>query len=394
MKKKNKLALVITRMIPGGAAYVVRDIISRLSGRFDITLYCGKEDIGSDLVESLKSHAEIVIIESLLRRISPFRDLKVLLRLFKEFRRKRFDIVHTHTSKAGVLGRIAAHLAGIPRIIHSTHGSIYEENAQIPGVKEKSLKQRIMLTCDKFAGRFSDFVIVLSEKERESSIRLALAPPDKILAIPNGIDLKRFDRTKEGRAEARNKRGIADGVYFILTVGRISEEKGQAELAQAFKSSIAKIPDKKIFCGIVGDGPKRKSIEQSCEDMIGQNLLKFYGFSKDVREYLYAADAFVLPSKYEGFGIALLEALACGLPVIASDAGGIPELVGDDFDGSIYSSGDMESLSSMIAGIARANSKASWFFSEKNRKRAGDFDLDAIMKRYEDIYGGTVLHFR
>lgn len=383
MDKNKKIALVITRMIPGGAAAVVRDIILLSDSHYSFVLYTGAEDINEEWLAPLRDKAKIVVLESMVRRISPLKDILSLWTLVCEFRRNKFDLVHTHTSKGGVIGRLAGFFAAVPQIIHSTHGSIYADNANIHAVSNSLIYKKILLWTEKIAGLLSDKITVLSNQEKELSVKIGLAKSEKLLVIPNGINTDVFRKKEVDREYARKSLDMEEGGFYIITVGRLSTEKGHKILIEAFRKVLKEKTESRIFLGIVGDGPLKNEIEKANEDIIANGKLILYGYSSDIRKYLFAGDLFVLPSLYEGFGIALLEAMAAGLPVVASNVGGIPELLGDEFDGFLFPPGDSEELSRLIMKISAREKD----INEKNSTRAKLFNINEIIKKYYDIYG-------
>ncbi len=384
MQKNKKVALLITRMLPGGAATVVRDIILRSDSGFSFSLYCGAEDLNELCVEDLKKKAVVLKIDSMVRRISPYNDFLAFFSLLREFRKHKFDVLHTHTSKAGFIGRMAGWLAGIPVIIHSTHGSIYAENANIPGVSKVSFIRNLLLMAERFVGLFSNRITVLSNAEKELSIKLGIAVAEKICVIHNGIDTCKFKKTEEDRRIARKNLALSDSDFYIVSVGRLSVEKGHKILIGVFRRILSENPDRKILLGIAGDGPLKEEIERDNKDIVKDGKLFLYGYSSDVRRYLFAADLFVLPSLYEGFGIALLEAMAAGITIMAGNVGGIPELVGDDIDGFLYPPMDTEKLYELIReNIGRERDMEK---SQANVLRADFFNVNAMVEKYYEMY--------
>jgi glycosyltransferase involved in cell wall biosynthesis len=382
------IAIVITRMIEGGAANIVRQIIKGGRGRFEFTLYTGTEDLPEGGLKDIENDADIIKISSMRRQVSPHNDFRSFLFLCREFRRKKFDVVHTHTSKAGVIGRLAARCGGIENIIHSTHGTIYSQDGKIHGVPNLNFYKRILLGADRFAGRKADFLTVLSRNEYDISAELSLSPPEKILVIPNGIDLNVFsyEAIATSRNASRRELGIKDEECLILNIGRLASEKGHSVLIEAFRRlGDGAGMSQKIRLGIVGDGPLKESLEKANDDLIRSGKLVFYGYDKDVRKYLSSSDIFTLPSFYEGFGIAVLEAMASGVPVIASNVGGIPEIIEDGVQGFLFERGDSEKLAGELQKLIK---------SPELRKKMGDngvlrskmFGTDAMLKKYYELY--------
>ncbi|MBN1865101.1 MAG: glycosyltransferase family 4 protein [Victivallales bacterium] len=459
-----KVGIVITRMISGGASGVVEQIVRGGAGRYDFTLYTGPEGMDRGLVKRLDGLCRVVEIPSLCRDISPWNDWQAYRGLVCEFRKAGHDVVHTHTSKAGFLGRLAARRAGVGRIIHTPHGTIYSGDAMISGVPRLSFVRYILILAERYAGRRMDILTTLSEDEKRVCLELGLSSEGKTEVVYNGIDFERFSACRSRRADARKDLGFEDGDLVVTSVGRLSPEKGHSVLVDA----AAKVAEGLDSAGgiyscvkvvLVGEGPERERLEKQMADVpaslfelrrgmqvsgvretnnqypmsnvqypmskgVGAEVgdggrgsvignrgavvggttndqqprafsVIFAGQSEDVCRYLAASDIFVMPSYYEGFGIALAEAMAAGLPVVASRVGGIPEIVSDNLDGLLCTPGSRDELAEKILSLVQnpelkdklavnAGSRAE-FFSEKRM-------LEAYFRIYEG--GGAVTRFQ
>ncbi|MCK5843501.1 MAG: glycosyltransferase family 4 protein [Victivallales bacterium] len=389
-----KIGIIITRMVAGGASNVVRRLIEGGSGSFEFFLLTGPEGIAKDELSDLEAICEIRVIPSLVRSISPIRDFRAYLELRREIRGLELDVVHTHTSKAGVLGRLAAHAERIPRIIHSTHGSIYEPGSEIVGVPSVSMGKWFFLNLERFAGKRSDFLTVLSERERKLCLSLGLESDSKIRVVPNGVDAARFAVAAAARAKARTEMGFDDQAVF-LSVGRLSSEKGHSVLLEAFARFAASNPsggNARLL--IVGDGPEMVNLKQLAakladiefdESAMEFGKVRFAGDCRDIRGFLAASDVFVLPSLYEGFGIVLLEAMAAGVPIIASRTGGVPEIVADGEGGLLVDPGDCDALAAAMLRLD-SDRKLSASMSEAGKLTVERYSLDRMLSGYFDLY--------
>ncbi len=385
--RRKKIAIVITRMIPGGASNIVKKIIDGGHGTYDFTLFTGMEDIDSSEMEGLEAKYNAVLIPSLVRKISPFYDFSAFRWLLREFRRTKFDVVHTHTSKAGVIGRAAAHYAkGIPNIIHTPHGTIYTPNGNIPGVPDLGFYKKMLIGADRVSGRWGNFLTVLSRNEYDISVKLGLSAPLKTVIIPNGIELSKFQSNSQRRIESRNSLGLSEDELLILCVGRIADEKGHSVLIEAFRKLLSMEKcSQKVRLGIVGDGPLKETLEKANGDLVRTGKLVFYGHANDVSKYLSASDIFVLPSFYEGFGIAALEAMAAGLPVIASEVGGLPELLENNLNGYLVPAGNpCRFCDAMYELISKHDLIVE--MGNANRIKANNFTFDKMLDKYYELY--------
>ncbi|HBC86817.1 MAG TPA: hypothetical protein DCZ94_07680 [Lentisphaeria bacterium] len=377
------IALVITRMVNGGASRIIRSIIFGGKDQFNFTLYTGIQDIAENELSDLKKICEIKLVPSLVREINPFKDLKAYQYLRREFLNNRFDIVHTHTSKAGVIGRFAAGSAGIPRIIHTPHGTIYSENSRIKGVPDIKIGKYPFLLVERFAGKKQHFLTVLSKDERDICVSLKLSTQENTIIIPNGIDLARFNFDDVSRIRNRKQLGLSETDMLILSVGRLSSEKGHSVLISAFREALKSNDNLKL--GILGEGPLKDELLETNKDIIGSGRLSLYGFHEDVETYLSASDIFAMPSFYEGFGLAVLEAMASGVPVISTDVGGIPELIENGSEGFLVSPDNAISISEKILELCSSLEKRQEM-GKSGRKKASGFSIDKMLTKYFELY--------
>ncbi|NOY74350.1 MAG: glycosyltransferase family 4 protein, partial [Kiritimatiellaeota bacterium] len=344
-------------------------------------------------LSDLEELCEIRWISDMRRAVSPIRDFRAYRALRREIRGLELDIVHTHTSKAGVLGRFAAHAEGVPGIIHSTHGSIYEAGSGIEGVPDDTgFFKRSLLWSERAAGKRADFLTVLSERERRSAASLSLAPESRIKVVPNGIDVAGFAVDASSRMEARKKMGL-DNEFVVVSVGRLSSEKGHLVLLDAF-AKFAATAGRGVRLVIVGDGPEMERLKRLAAELAHVDCdisadefgnVFFAGYSRDIRGFLASADLFVLPSLYEGFGIVLLEAMAAGVPVVASKTGGVPEIVADGVNGLLVEPGDPDALSEAMERLV-GDDALGRELSDNAKREVEDYSIDKMLDGYFDLY--------
>jgi glycosyltransferase involved in cell wall biosynthesis len=246
------------------------------------------------------------------------------------------------------------------------------------------VRLRLLLASERYAGRKSGSTLTtLSAHEKGTCADLRLAPAEGIHVVPNGIDITRFDLSSETRSRARGDLGVAAGDRLVLAVGRLSAEKGHAVLMRAFVELASDIADIRLI--IAGDGPVKAALAKEAGGLIGQGRIYLPGTRTDVPELLAAADMFVLPSLYEGFGLAALEAMAAGLPVIATNVGGVPELVRDGTDGILVAPGDVGELKESIAALLVDPERAA-ALAAAARIRSREFTVDRMVEAYYGIY--------
>jgi glycosyltransferase involved in cell wall biosynthesis/ribosomal protein S18 acetylase RimI-like enzyme len=280
----------------------------------------------------------VVNLDVIRRRIRPFWDLVGLFRLRRFLLREGYSIVHTHTSKAGFIGRLAAWLADVPVIVHTAHGFAFHE--QSPAVI------RIFYSgLERIASRWCDRIVSVSEFHRRWALELGICVPAKIDAIPNGISPRsRIDPF--ARAAMRRQLGAEEGDLIILTVARLAPDKGLGYLIEA--AAILQRAERRYRVVIAGDGPVRARLEKQVRDCGISDTVTFLGFREDVAGLLAASDLVVQPSLREGLSISLLEAMAAGKPIIATSIGSHLELTSQAEIARLVPPADPDTLAAAI----------------------------------------------
>ena len=271
-------------------------------------------------------------VEHLQREISPWVDVRAFLELSKLIRRGQYDIVHTHISKSGLLGRFAARRSGAPAIAHTYHGMATE-------ITGSGVRPAVLRRCERACADFTDAKISISRRIAEQVAEAGISDADKIHVIHNGIDLTHFLPDSDAPRPASLPPGPVVG-----TVGSPTPEKSTIDLLRAAAKLVAAIDDLQIC--IVGDGALRQDLEHQAQILGIADRTLFTGAVDDVRPWLAAFDVFVLPSRSEGLPGALMEAMAIGCPVIATDVGGVSEVAGEA--GMLVEAGDVDGIAGHI----------------------------------------------
>ena len=252
-----------------------------------------------------------VDIDVIRREIRPLWDLYGLFHLYRFLRHERYTAVHTHTSKAGFVGRLAAWLARVPVILHTTHGFAFHE-------RSSRAKRVFYSTLERVAAHWCDRVVSVSEFHRRWALELGICGADKIIAIPNGIALE-DPHSRITASELRRGWGAQEDDLVILSTGRLAPEKGLEDLLKA--ASLLRQMGQRFRVVLAGDGPLRAELERMAKDLGVSEQVTFLGYREDIPDLLAACDLVVLPSLREGLSIALLEAMAAGKPVVATSIG-------------------------------------------------------------------------
>ena len=317
---KLKIAQVITRMDWGGAPDIVRILCEYLDTSYEVKLIIGpSEHLTEKTGLFLQNFREnIIVVPYLKREINPLWDFLALTKLFLVFKKEKFDIVHTHTAKAGFLGRIASWMAGIHQVIYMPHGHVFYGYFGL-------LMSKIAINLERFVAYLTSTIMVSTELEKRDLIAFKVTTPEKIIVINSGLELENYKDVVVDVQSKRDKLQIEEDVSVIGMISRLEPVKGPGYLIEAAKIVIEQIPKIKFL--IVGDGSLRKDLESQCEDLGILDEFIFTGWKEDVRSILSMLDILVLPSLNEAVGRVLIEAGACGIPVIATNVGGVPEIV-------------------------------------------------------------------
>lgn len=251
-------------------------------------------------------------LDCIWREIRPLRDLAGLWKLFRHLRRHRYDVVHTHTSKAGLVGRAAAWFARVPVVVHTVHGFAFHEESSARAVRAYSLLERL-------AAKWCHKVVTVSKYHRSWALDLGICGPEHIVAIPNGIAPARVE-PRSVRADFRARLGLEPGQQVLVSAGRLAPQKGIEYLLEAVQQLVREGMDQ-LRLVLAGDGPMRAELDEQVRRLGLQDRVSFLGFRTDVADILNAGDVAVMPTEREGLSIALLEAMALAKPIVTTTIG-------------------------------------------------------------------------
>ncbi len=335
----------------GGPALHVAYLTEGLTKRgYDTTLVAGSLARGEDSMAFVADArgVEVVRIDELGREISPLRDLMATIRLARLIRKERPQILHTHTAKAGTVGRVAALLAGSrrpPIVIHTFHGHVLRGYFG----PVRTLFFRLL---ERWLAAGTTALVAVSPQVRDDLVALGVAPRERFVVIRLGIELdERVAPELNGRAESRHYLGIPGDRFAVGWIGRMTAVKRTDDVLVAFKRLRDSGVDA-ILC-MVGDGPDRLQLEQRAHELGVTRDTIFLGYQEDVAPFYAAFDALVLPSSNEGTPVSVIEALAAELPVVATRVGGVPDVVRDGEDGFLVEAGATDDLADRLGRLAR-----------------------------------------
>lgn len=376
MMQKTKVLHIITNLPIGGAQDNTLITVERLNReRYSVALMCAPE--GEWVQRALEIPGlDLVFVPNLIQKINLLKDFAAFWNIYKYIRKGQFEIVHTHSSKPGFLGRIAARIAGAPIIIHTIHGFPFNDFMN-PFIR------KVFIIIERMLTHFSDCLVTVSKLNLEKAIKLRIAKRQKFVNIYSGIDFKKFDVKIDVKSK-RSEIGIIDGRAVVGMVGRLSQQKAPWN----FIKSVPYVLDryKETIFLIVGDGELMSEMKNlACDLGINDNIL-FLGFRDDLPEILRILDIYVLTSQWEGLGRSLTEAMYVGCPVIATGVEGVPELVQNGETGVLVPVNDPVALSKEIIEM---------LLDRAMRKRLGrmarlrinqSFKANIMVKNIDELY--------
>jgi glycosyltransferase involved in cell wall biosynthesis len=336
--------------------------------------------VNNQLVAAKKQGIEVVEVPSLVRRISPFNDIKAFITIFRILRRSKPDIVHTHTSKAGILGRLAAWMARVPIMIHTPHGHVFYGHFG-------KLLSRIFLQIEKLLGRITHHQIALTPEECNDYLNLRVSQLGNTSVIHSGVDLHRFSKGTEERTRKREELGIPPDALVVGYVGWLIPIKGVTYLLSAMSKVLEKHPKSMLVLVGKGDdkGEEEIKLKEQAERAGLADKVRFLGWRSDVDEIMGCFDIFVLPSLNEGMGRVLVEAMAAGLPIVASRVGGIPDLVKNGQNGLLVPPKDASALENAISALLEDQEKRKRM-GEAGTKMCRQYSAEAMVEQIDNLY--------
>ncbi|MFN2586696.1 MAG: glycosyltransferase family 4 protein [Actinomycetota bacterium] len=371
-----RVLLVVTHLDPGGAQETVILLAERLGpAGYDVTVAARP---GAEEERVRAAGAEFVALRHLYRPVSPARDARAYRELRRVLRRG-FDVVHTHSSKAGVLGRVGARRAGVPAIVHTSHGLPVNPDMGAAG-------RTVLVAAERVATRVCDAVVAVSRATARELADLGIARPEQIVVIPSGVDVARFTGAAD-RAGAKRALGIDASAPAAGWIGRHFDQKRPDQVVAAARRIVSEVPEA-VFV-MVGDGPLLERTRAAAAD---EPRIRVLGRRSDVENVYAALDVMLLASAWEGLPRTVLEAHAAGVPVVATDVSGVGEVVADGVTGFLARSGDWGTLAQRAVALLRdpalrdemsraAPARVTDFYSAAYTGRATADLYDAILRR-------------
>jgi glycosyltransferase involved in cell wall biosynthesis len=358
---RKTILYVITKSELGGAQAHVYDLIKSLDRDYEVHLAVGAPGILTEKVSDLG--IRVHIISSLKRKINPSTDFRAIQQCVSIIKLVKPDLIHCHSSKAGVVARMAAWICQTP-VIFTAHGWGFDP-------RSPRLQRNIALWVEKILAPLSTKIICVSESDRQLAISLKVTSPELVVTIHNGITNKSIPTAVPERQPPK-----------LIMVARFNRaQKDQQTLIQA----IAKI-DRPIQLTLVGTGPDWEESKNLVKDLGITDRVAFLGDRLDVPELLADSQIFVLSTHYEGAPISILEAMRCGLPIIATNVNGIPEQVADRVTGLLVPHKDVNALTTAISSLIDKPLMRQQMGTAGKQKFVREFTVEQMVEKTELLY--------
>jgi glycosyltransferase involved in cell wall biosynthesis len=371
---------VITRLDRGGSSdCTLLQAIGAARRGHSVTVASGPSIHPSPLLERVRAQERVALlhIPHLVRRPSPTRDLRALIAIARTLRRGRFDILHVHTSKAGVLGRLAARLTPRrPAVVHQPHGHLFYGYFGPLGATLVTLAERLMAPL-------ADVLLTLSGRGAEEHLCRGIGRPGQFATIRSGIDLKPLRRARARREEIRTHLGFRPQHFVVGSLGRLETIKGAVDLIDGFALAAVGRVGLRLFLG--GDGALYDELVDRARSLgIEDRITIARGWTPPER-VLPAFDLFILPSHNEAMGRALVEAMACARPVVATAVGGVPEVLEEGRAGLLIPPSDPRAIAMAITRLAD-DAVLARGLAERGRSRALAFGAGRMNRTLLKLY--------
>jgi len=367
---------IITRLDRGGSADVFLDLAAGLKAMgHEVFIAVGLTREPQTDVDAFSVTWGIPVhhIKFLKRDCLPFTDLVALFEILNVIRKIKPDVLHTHTSKAGFIGRLAGRIAGVKVAVHMPHGHIFYGYFS-------SIKSGLFIFLEKIAAAFTDKILTLTELEKKDYVNEKIVQDSRIVTIPCGIDIDRYALSS---TTVRDEFGISPDQPVVGWIGRTEPVKGCEYFLRACCLIKEEIPAARFL--VVGDGSLRGEMEELAYSLGIREEVIFAGYRTDMPEIMNSMDLLLHTPLNEGLGRVLLEAMTCKKPIVAADVGGIPEIIEHGTHGFLVPAGDYVSMARESLRILN-DPELAQRLGKAGRERALDFSTDTMVLKVHNLY--------
>ena len=379
MMKKIKVVHIVTLLEFGGAQQTVLTILKNLNAeRFDRVLLCGRGGFLDSV--ALASGFSVRFVPHLIRQIRPWRDVWALVSLWRLLRLEKPDIVHTHSSKAGVLGRLAAWGAGVPAVVHTVHGFGFTP-------AQPSWVRGLFVLLERFLARRTTALIFVSKANQEEALARGIGDQNQMHLIRAAVPLQTYFEVTHRRESPPGIR-LAPSDKLVTTVGPFKPQKNLPDFIRVAEWVSVRHPEAKFV--IVGDGTDRKSLETEIVKRGLTQHLFLLGWRQDMAAIFSRTEIFCMTSLWEGLPMALVEAMAAGLPSVVNAVDGCKDVIRDGQNGFLTPPGSPEVTAEKIIQLLEDPALAQKMGAMARKSLGRDFDTNTMVSDHEALYGSLV----
>ncbi|MDH3592452.1 MAG: glycosyltransferase family 4 protein [Planctomycetota bacterium] len=377
MGRRYRIVHLITRLDLGGAQQNTLFCVGHHDRRrFDVELIAGRGGLLDDDARALPD-AAVHLVPYLKHPIAPWWDVKALFGLWAHFKKREVDLVHTHSSKAGLIGRLAARLAGVPVVVHTAHGWSFNRT-------QPAHVRRALATLERACAALTDRLVMVSRRNLDQGLALGIGRPGQYAVVRSGIDVAAHRRPAEDRQTTRTALGLEADQILVGTIACFKPQKAPLDFVRAAAAAHARCGRLRFV--MAGDGELRGEVAALVRELGLQEIIRPLGWRRDVVELLHAMDVFLLTSRHEGLPRVVLQAMAAGVPVVATDVDGTPEVVRDRRTGLLVPPERPREAADRVLELAGDGPLRQQIAEQAVRELREEFDIHGMVRALERIY--------
>lgn len=372
--KKIKLCIIVTKLELGGAQKVAISLCQKIDlNKFEPFLICG---CGGILDKEIEGKIKVYFIKDLVREISPFKDFKALVQIYKILKQEKPDIVHTHSSKAGIIGRLGAKFADVPNIVHTIHGFSFNDT-------QRMLKKKLFIFFERAGAKISKYLIPVSLENIDKGLKNNIGQKEQYRYIRLGIDIDNF-KNYQLKPLLREELKLQNNDIIVTTIGPFKPQKNLPDFIKIANNILKNNRNFKFI--IVGDGDGRKELESLVEKFNISNNVILLGWRRDISNILNSSDIFVMTSLWEGLPISTIEAMSCGLAPIVNAVDGQLEIIKDNQTGFLIKPYDVKTAVEKILLLSNNIDMRNQMGQKAKDSIDNTFSIDYMIKQHERLY--------
>jgi glycosyltransferase involved in cell wall biosynthesis len=381
--RRPKVVHLITRLELGGAQQNTLYCVEHHDrSRFSVGLWAGEGGRLDDRARAVPG-ADVRILPWIVHPVAPLHDAAAVWRLASML--DGVDLLHTHSSKAGILGRAAARLAGVAGVVHTVHGWSFHS-------AQPRLVHRAYVEAERAAARVTDRIVCVSRADRERGLASGIGHASQYRILRSGIDPSLYAVTDEARARARRAIGAKPDEIVVGSIANFKPQKAPLDFVEAAR--LARARDPRLRFVMAGDGESRPAVERAIAAANLAGCVKLLGWRDDVPELLAALDLFLLTSLFEGLPRTVLQAMAASVPVVATDTGGVAEVVIDGETGRLVPPGNPAAAADAVVALAAAAGLRVRLAAAARSQLTAEFDIRLMVRDLEDVYDDVLARAR